>query len=340
LFNYDTPFSPPTFSTPLGFDPSYTDDPPELGIDHALSTIFANQHEQSRQILRFSQTEDLQNLLGARSHLLFQPPFADETVFGYFSTEPVRDREAQPFLDYADVFGMPSRLQSRTPTPFIHDNQDTDFVDITSPSPSPPRRHSTMDSQPQRGQKRTQSQITSNTTTAEPSQKRRRSSNSRPTSRHGESSQTSHRTRRNSRPNATAEPITIDTIDLSAATATAPLANTLRKQREEAVLAQQPAAHQSNGDDKPLRLGTLSCIICMDRVTDITTTKCGHFFCHTCLMEALIAGENREGGRSQCPVCRTAVKRGKKDEVVPLLLMKGGPRRSAGLGKAKERAKV
>jgi len=55
-------------------------------------------------------------------------------------------------------------------------------------------------------------------------------------------------------------------------------------------------------------------------------------------MEALIAGENREGGRSQCPVCRTAVKRGKRDELVPLLLMKR-PRRE-GLGKAKERAKV
>lgn len=334
LFNQDTLFSPP-----IDFTSSFADDPPELDIDHALSAIFANQHEQSRQILRSSQTEDLQNLLGARSHPFFHPPYADEPVFGYFSTASEGDPEPQPYLEHTNIFGIPLRMQSPTPPPFSPFHQDTDFVDITSPSPPPPRRHS-MDSQPQRNQKRTHSQVTSTTTTAEPSQKRRRPSNSQPTSHHGESSQSSNSTRRSSRPNpTTTEAITIDTIDLSSDNATtAPLANTLRKQREEAVLAQQSAPHHSHDDDKPLRFGTLSCIICMDKVTDITSTKCGHFFCHTCLMEALIAGENREGGRSQCPVCRTAVKRGKRDELVPLLLMKR-PRRE-GLGKAKERAKV
>lgn len=53
----------------------------------------------------------------------------------------------------------------------------------------------------------------------------------------------------------------------------------------------------------------------------------GHLFCHTCLMEALIAGENRGGPgeprRSQCPVCRKNISRTKPTDVIPLLLMKG-----------------
>lgn len=53
----------------------------------------------------------------------------------------------------------------------------------------------------------------------------------------------------------------------------------------------------------------------------------GHLFCHTCLMEALIAGENRSGPgepkRSQCPVCRKVINRNKITDVIPLLLKKG-----------------
>lgn len=52
----------------------------------------------------------------------------------------------------------------------------------------------------------------------------------------------------------------------------------------------------------------------------------GHVFCHTCLMEALIAGEQRAGPgepkRSQCPVCRKALSRTKTGDIIPLLLMK------------------
>jgi hypothetical protein len=53
----------------------------------------------------------------------------------------------------------------------------------------------------------------------------------------------------------------------------------------------------------------------------------GHLFCHTCLMEALIAGENRTGPhepkRSQCPVCRKSISRNKPSDIIPLMLKKG-----------------
>ncbi|KAF2844678.1 hypothetical protein T440DRAFT_502916 [Plenodomus tracheiphilus IPT5] len=73
---------------------------------------------------------------------------------------------------------------------------------------------------------------------------------------------------------------------------------------------------------------TFTCVICMDTPTDLTATSCGHLFCHTCLMEALVAGENRTGPseakRSQCPICRKVLNRNKSSDVIPLLLMKKG----------------
>ncbi|KAK7514287.1 uncharacterized protein IWZ02DRAFT_435965 [Phyllosticta citriasiana] len=107
------------------------------------------------------------------------------------------------------------------------------------------------------------------------------------------------------------------------------LAEALQKQRLEQVKAQaEPPA------DAPLRLSNITCVICMDSPKDITATACGHVFCHTCLMEALIAGENRAGfdgpKRSQCPVCRKTLNRTKASDVIPLLLKKGAatqPRR-------------
>lgn len=53
----------------------------------------------------------------------------------------------------------------------------------------------------------------------------------------------------------------------------------------------------------------------------------GHLFCHTCLMEALIAGENQGfepgKGQSKCPVCRKRVKRpsGRRSEALSMLTM-------------------
>lgn len=95
----------------------------------------------------------------------------------------------------------------------------------------------------------------------------------------------------------------------------------LKKQREEAIKA------QARPEETVTAFNTFNCVICMDRPTDITATACGHLFCHTCLMEALIAGENRAGPgepkRSQCPVCRKNISRTKATDIIPLLLKKG-----------------
>lgn len=113
----------------------------------------------------------------------------------------------------------------------------------------------------------------------------------------------------------------------------------LQKQRAEAVAAQKPEEEEATTFNK------LTCVICMDTPTDITATSCGHLFCHSCLMEALIAGEARtqpgEQRRSQCPVCRKYLNRNKASDIIPLLLMKKGlatqPRKmpSASAGKVK-----
>ncbi|KAL8857539.1 MAG: hypothetical protein Q9178_005867 [Gyalolechia marmorata] len=96
------------------------------------------------------------------------------------------------------------------------------------------------------------------------------------------------------------------------------------------VLEQQQAAvikeQQGPPKDVPTKLSNVQCIICMEPMTDMTVTHCGHIFCHTCIMEALIAGENQGEpgkGTSKCPVCRKKVARPKeksrdKREVIPL----------------------
>jgi hypothetical protein len=125
------------------------------------------------------------------------------------------------------------------------------------------------------------------------------------------------------------------------------LQDVLQKQRVEAVKAQQKP------EEAATTLRNFTCVICMDTPTDLTATSCGmfltaahslnhtnrapgHLFCHTCLMEALIAGENRSGPnepkRSQCPVCRKHISRNKPTDIIPLLLKKAlasQPRRSS-----------
>lgn len=113
---------------------------------------------------------------------------------------------------------------------------------------------------------------------------------------------------------STTAPIEIEDIDEDNA-----LNTTLQRQRTEQIASQQQQT------EKPLRLSNLTCVICMDTPTDLTATSCGHVFCYTCLMEALIAGENRLGAhgeikRSQCPVCRKAIARNKASDVIPLLI--------------------
>ncbi|KAL8930625.1 MAG: hypothetical protein Q9208_000496 [Pyrenodesmia sp. 3 TL-2023] len=128
------------------------------------------------------------------------------------------------------------------------------------------------------------------------------------------------------------------------------------------VLQQQQAAvikeQQGKQGDEPPKLSALQCIICMEPMTDITNPPplklsgkeianvhvpiTGHLFCHTCIMEALIAGEQQgEPGKamSKCPVCRKKVSRPKekskdKREVIPLEI-KLSTRSSIARGKAR-----
>ncbi|KAF1951151.1 hypothetical protein CC80DRAFT_553533 [Byssothecium circinans] len=116
-----------------------------------------------------------------------------------------------------------------------------------------------------------------------------------------------------------AKEVEIEEIDLSDGKQA--VQDVLRKQREEAIKSQQKPEEQAT------TFNSFTCVICMDTPTDLTATACGHLFCHTCLMEALIAGENRsapgEPRRSQCPVCRKAISRTKGSDIIPLLLKKG-----------------
>ena len=135
------------------------------------------------------------------------------------------------------------------------------------------------------------------------------------------------------------------------------LQKVLEQQRMATIKAQQEQAN------KPSKLSTLQCIICMEPMKDITATHCGgsqlitspiscdskliqsclgHLFCHTCLMEALIAGENQGAepgkGTPKCPVCRKKVLRPKdhkpSSQVVPLAI-KFKTKSSVGKGKAR-----
>lgn len=121
------------------------------------------------------------------------------------------------------------------------------------------------------------------------------------------------------------EPEKIEEVDLRDVDDDTTLSKVLEQQRAETVKSQQ------NDGNQPIKLSNLQCIICMEPMTNITATHCGrsatctsfsqlftlspigHLFCHTCLMEALIAGEQQtEPGKaplSRCPVCRKKVRR-------------------------------
>jgi hypothetical protein len=170
------------------------------------------------------------------------------------------------------------------------------YVDLTSDPPSPPR-------QTRRTAKRAAAHRTSAEPAAGPSSKRIKRNDGLPVDR------------------ATATPqLDIEEIDLS--DDKVPLQEALRKQRTEAVKAQEKP------EEKPLRLSNLQCVICLEQPTDMTATSCGHLYCHTCLMESLIAGENlsAQGGetkKSTCPICRKFISRAKASDIIPLLMKKG-----------------
>ncbi|KAK3375487.1 putative SLX8 protein, partial [Podospora didyma] len=52
-----------------------------------------------------------------------------------------------------------------------------------------------------------------------------------------------------------------------------------------------------------VKLSAFQCVICMDDVTDLTVTHCGHLFCAECLHSSL----NIDVTRSICPICRQKI---------------------------------
>jgi len=126
--------------------------------------------------------------------------------------------------------------------------------------------------------------------------------------------------------NATGESVImpIEIEDVENVSEDSKLGSTLQKQRADQILSQQEIP---NG--RSLRLGEITCVICMDNPTDLTATSCGHVFCHECLMQAIISSENRgpDSRKGQCPVCRKSQSRVKATrtgltDLTPLLLKK------------------
>ncbi|KAB5557906.1 hypothetical protein GE09DRAFT_1221048 [Coniochaeta sp. 2T2.1] len=55
--------------------------------------------------------------------------------------------------------------------------------------------------------------------------------------------------------------------------------------------------------ENTVKLGQFQCVICMDDVTDLTVTHCGHLFCSECLHSSL----HIDASKKVCPICRQKV---------------------------------
>ncbi|KAK1756137.1 hypothetical protein QBC47DRAFT_181024 [Echria macrotheca] len=64
-----------------------------------------------------------------------------------------------------------------------------------------------------------------------------------------------------------------------------------------------PAAKKLKKSADEIRLGAFQCVICMDDVTDLTVTHCGHVFCGECLHTALTMDQSKK----ICPICRQKI---------------------------------
>ena len=99
----------------------------------------------------------------------------------------------------------------------------------------------------------------------------------------------------------------VDEVDLTAVDDPASLSAALSKQREEAILAQNPGTEEGRTP-----FTAYKCPVCMDTPTNATSTSCGHVFCHRCIVDTLnwSMEQRREahpGNRKLkgvCPVCR------------------------------------
>ncbi len=100
---------------------------------------------------------------------------------------------------------------------------------------------------------------------------------------------------------------TIESVDLTGVDDNAGLSAALAKQREDAILSQNPGTEAGRTP-----LTAYKCPVCMDVPTDATSTICGHVFCHRCIIDTLnwsIEQRREDAPRSRkvkgvCPVCR------------------------------------
>ncbi|KAK5044815.1 hypothetical protein LTR84_010471 [Exophiala bonariae] len=112
----------------------------------------------------------------------------------------------------------------------------------------------------------------------------------------------------------------IESVDLTEVDDNAGLSAVLAKQRQDAILAQNPGSESGR-----TTLTAYKCPVCMETPTDATSTVCGHVFCHRCIIDTLNwSMEQRRGEtppsrklRGVCPVCRK-----------PLDLIDSGPRKN------------
>lgn len=54
----------------------------------------------------------------------------------------------------------------------------------------------------------------------------------------------------------------------------------------------------------------VTCPICLELLTEPLSIDCGHSFCQACIIGNCDNSELSQGGRSSCPVCRTAYQPG------------------------------
>ena len=102
----------------------------------------------------------------------------------------------------------------------------------------------------------------------------------------------------------------IESVDLTSVNDDKALADTLSKQRTDAIEAQKPNTATEAGRTT---FTAYKCPVCMDNLKDATTTVCGHLFCHHCIIDTLnwSASQRKQdiGGGTRkingvCPVCR------------------------------------
>lgn len=164
---------------------------------------------------------------------------------------------------------------------------------------------------------------------------------SRPSS--SSSSQASSRPR--SASSKAADPA-IESVDLTEVDDNAGLSAVLAKQRQDAILAQNPGSESGR-----TTLTAYKCPVCMETPTDATSTVCGHVFCHRCIIDTLNwSMEQRRGEtppsrklRGVCPVCRKPldmIDAGPRKNLVPLeLKFMVGPKRKRVEPQADEKGK-